>query len=125
VRFSKALKQENAMTIRKLDKKEWRPFFDFVSKMMQGKQAEIEVTSLKLGDQIEAEWLPMHGLAYDPRDDVVEVALEGLDHLIPSPREIYVDDGGAMLASVEIVDATGNKQILKLKDELLLPAPQT
>ena len=38
------------MTIRKLDKKEWRPFFDFVSKMMQGKQAEIEVTSLKLGD---------------------------------------------------------------------------
>jgi hypothetical protein len=119
------VKQENAMTIRKLDKKEWRSFFDFVSNMMQGKQAEIEVTSLKLGDQIEAEWLPMHGLAYDPRDDVVEVALEGLDHLIPSPREIYVDDGGAMLASVEIVDATGNKQILKLKDELLLPAPRT
>jgi hypothetical protein len=28
VRFSKALKQEDAMTIRKLDKKEWRPFFE-------------------------------------------------------------------------------------------------
>jgi hypothetical protein len=67
----------------------------------------------------------MHGLAYDPRDDILEVALEGLDHLIPSPREIYVDDGGELLASVEIVDATGNKQILKLKDELRLPAPQT
>src|ERR1700730_5925652 len=123
--IQQSVKQENAMTIRKLDKKQWRPFFDFVSKMMQGKQAEIEVTSLQLGDQIEAEWLPTHGLAYDPRDDVVEVALEGLDHLIPSPREIYVDDGGELLASVEIVDATGNKQILKLKDELRLPAPQT
>ena len=38
------------MTIRKLDKKEWRPFFDFVSKMLPGKQAEIEVASLKLDD---------------------------------------------------------------------------
>jgi hypothetical protein len=111
------------MTVRKLDKKEWRPFFDFVSKMMLGKEAEIEVTSLKLGDQIEAEWLPVHGLTYDPRDDVFEVALEGMDHLIPSPREIYVDDGGEVLSSVEIVDATGAKQIVKLKDELLLPPP--
>jgi len=112
------------MTIRKLDKKDWRPFFDLVSKMMQGKEAEIEVTSLKLGDQIHAEWLPMHGLTYDPNDDVVEVALEGLDHLIPSPREIYVDDGGELLSSLEIVDADGNKQILNLRDELMLPAPQ-
>jgi hypothetical protein len=113
------------MTVRKLDKKEWRPFFDFVSKMMLGKEAEIEVTSLKLGDQIEAEWLPVHGLTYDPRDDVFEVALEGIDHLIPSPREIYIEDGGEMLSSVEIVDAAGNKQIVKLKDELMLPSPQT
>jgi hypothetical protein len=38
--------------------------------------AEIEVASLDLGDQIQAEWLPLIGITYDPNDDVVEVALD-------------------------------------------------
>jgi hypothetical protein len=33
------------MTARKLDKKEWKPFFDGVSKVLGVKQAEIEVLS--------------------------------------------------------------------------------
>jgi hypothetical protein len=35
-----------------------------------------------------AEWPPLRGVAYDPKDDVLEVALEGIDHLIEHPREI-------------------------------------
>ena len=72
---------------------------------------------------LEAEWLPLIGISYDPNDDIVEVALEGLDHLIPKPREIYLENGGAALASIEIVDADGVKQIIKLKDQLMLPPP--
>jgi hypothetical protein len=30
------------MTTRKLDKKQWREFFDGISKLLEGKQAEIE-----------------------------------------------------------------------------------
>jgi len=112
------------MTTRKLDRKQWRMFFDTVSKQLEGKEAEIEVASLSLGDQVEAEWLPLHGIAYDPNDDVVEVALEGLDHLIPGPREIYVADGTAGLESLEIIDGEGHKQIVKLRDELALPPPR-
>ena len=112
------------MTTRKLDKKQWRPFFDGVSKLLQGKQAEIEVASLSLGAQVEAEWLPLLGIAYDPKDDLVEIALEGLDHMIPRPREIYVEDGIGGLASLEIIDGDGQKQIVKLRDELALPAPR-
>ena len=52
--------------------------FDRLSKTLEGKQAEIEVASLSLGDQVEAEWLPLHGITYDPNDDLVEVALERL-----------------------------------------------
>ena len=44
------------MATRKLDKKEWKTFFDRVSKMLEGKQAEIEVASLRLGAQVQAEW---------------------------------------------------------------------
>jgi Family of unknown function (DUF5335) len=50
------------MTARKLDKSQWRTFFDRLSKTLEGKQAEIEVASLSFGDQVEAEWLPLHGI---------------------------------------------------------------
>jgi hypothetical protein len=112
------------MTVRKLDKKQWRPFFDGVSRLLEGKQAEIEVGSLILGNQVEAEWLPLLGIAYDPNDDLVEVALEGLDHIIPRPREIYIEDEMGGLGSLEIIDGDGRKQIVKLRDELALPAPR-
>ena len=112
------------MSVRKLDKKEWKPFFDRISKVMEGKQAEIEVASLKLGDQVEAEWPPLLGFAYDPKDDVLEVALEGVDHLIPKPREIYVDGGPVELNGLEVVDAEGVKQIVKLRDPLMLSPPR-
>ena len=108
---------------RKLDKAQWRPFLDIISKLLEAKQAEIEVALLALGDQVQAEWLPLIGIAYDPNDDVVEVALDGLDHLIYRPREIYLENGGGGLTSLEIVDANGVRQIVKLKDQLLLPAP--
>ena len=113
------------MTIRRLEKPEWRPFFDAISKLLEAKDAEVEVASLDLGDQTQAEWLPLLGITYDPRDDVVDIALDGLDHMIRKPREIYLDNGAAGLTSLEIVDADGVRQIVKLKDRLMLPAPQT
>jgi len=116
--------EEVVMTTRKLEKAEWRPFFDAVSKLLEAKVAEVEVASLDLGDQVQAEWLPLLGITYDPNDDIVEIALEGLDHMIYKPREIYLENGGGGLASVEIVDADGVRQIVKLKDELLLPPPR-
>jgi Family of unknown function (DUF5335) len=111
-----------AMTTRKLDKKQWRTFFDRVTKMLEGKRAEIEIVSLRLGDQVEAEWLPLLGIAYDPNDDIVEIALEGLDHLIPNPREIYVEEGPETVEALEIVDADDARQIVRLRDPLMLPA---
>jgi Family of unknown function (DUF5335) len=111
------------MTIRKLDKTEWRSFLDGMSKVLEGEQAEIEVVSLALGDQIEAEWLPFLGITYDPKDDVVEIALEGVDHLIEHPREIYVDDNVNGIISLEIADAEGTRQIVKFREPLALPAP--
>ncbi len=55
-------------------KEEWRPFFDRMSKGLLWKWAEIEVASLELGDQIEAEWLLMIGITDDSADDLLDVA---------------------------------------------------
>jgi hypothetical protein len=111
------------MTIRKLEKQEWQSFLDSVSKLLEAKQAEIEIASLDLGDQVSVEWLPLLGITYDPKDDIVEVVLDGLDHMVHRPREIYVDSEAEELTSIEIIDGDGAKQIVKLKNQLMLPAP--
>jgi Family of unknown function (DUF5335) len=111
---------------RKVDKAEWKPLFDFLSKqLLAGKRAEVEVAFLDLGDQIQVEWLPLIGLVYDHKDDIVEVALEGIDHIIYHPREIYLAEDAGVFTSFDIIDGSGKHQIVKLKDPLMLPAPQS
>jgi hypothetical protein len=112
------------MAAEQIDRTRWAPFFDNVTKSLIGKQAEIEVASLDLGDQIEAEWASLIGITYDEKDDLIEIALEELDHLIRSPREIFVDYGVGGLVTIAIDDGDGNRQIVRLKDPLALPAPR-
>lgn len=109
----------------KIEKPEWQTFFDTLSKSLVGMRVEIEVASLSLGDQIEAEWLPLLGIAYDPKDDVLEIALDGFDHLIPRPQELYADTGAGTLLSFEVIDADGVSQIVMLREPLMLPAPSS
>lgn len=104
-----------------LKKPEWQPFFDLVSRALKGKQAEIEVASLTLGSQIDAEWLPFIGITYDPRDNLVEILLEGVDHLIRNPERIAVESQGALISVIEVVDHEGTQQILRLRDPMMLP----
>jgi hypothetical protein len=111
------------MTTQRLERTQWQLYFDRLSRQLDGKHAEIEVAGLRLGDQIEREWSPLIGLAYDPKDDVFEVATDELDHLISRPRDIYVDHTGLVLRSVDVVDAEGNHQIVRLKEPIALPPP--
>jgi hypothetical protein len=112
------------MTVSKLEKVTWHPYFDTVSKALVGKRAEIEVNALPLGAQLEAEWLTFYGITYDSKSDLIEVVLEGLDHMIHKPSEVFVDvDAAGMLKSVEVIDGDGLQQIVKLRDPLMLPSP--
>jgi hypothetical protein len=102
---------------------EWGPFFDRMAKALLGKRAEIEVASLDLGDQVVAEWIPMFGITYDARDDLLDVGLDRLNHLIRHPREILVEEAQTGLASVAVVDEDGARHVVRLKEPLmLLPA---
>ncbi len=113
------------MAARKLNQDSWRGYCDRVSKALLGKRAEIEVTSLAIGDQIEAEWLPVLGITYDAKNNLVEVALDGLDHLIHEPQELYVEEGADGLETIEIVAGDGIRQIIKLREPLMLPSSST
>jgi hypothetical protein len=120
---SKSRKPHTRHGTRKLDKSRWQGFFDRVSKGLVGKNAEIEVASLDLGAQVEAKWLPLLGVTYEPKADLIAIALENVDHMVRKPREVFIDDGPLGLSSFEAVDNEGRQHIVQLRDPLLLPPP--
>lgn len=110
-------------TTTELDKAIWKPYFDRVSKLMDGKYVEIEVAALSLGSQLAAEWLPLFGVSYDERDDLIAVMAESLDHMIRKPQDVFVETDGVNLLSMKVVDGEGRTQIVKFKTPLLLGPP--
>ena len=112
------------MVMYNLPKRAWKSYFEVMSDALIGKWAEVEVASLDLGDQIVAEWVPLLGVTYDDKDDLVDVALGGenqLNHLIRRPAQIEVVDDADGLRSIAIRTGDGTVQVLKLKDPLRLP----
>ena len=95
-----------------------------VSQVLEGNAAEIEISSLDLGDQVEKEWAPMIGITYDPEDDIIDIALDDdLDHIIAEPQELIADVDDLSIRALQITDAEGTRHLVRLRDGLLLPAP--
>jgi hypothetical protein len=111
------------MALTQLAKSRWKDYFDSLSKMLGTKLVELEVASLGLGDQVEVEWVPLIGLTYDPKSDVLAVMVEGIEHNIQHPQQIYVEQDVETLHSIDIEDASGEHHILLLKDPLRLSPP--
>lgn len=112
------------MAISKLDKPHWHDYFNHMSKILIGKNVELEVEALEIGSQIESDWVPLFGMVYDPNSDILAVMVEGLDHMIRHPQEVYVDMLGSELTSMEVLDSDQFRHIIKLRDPLMLPPPQ-
>ncbi len=111
------------MATREIPQDHWKDYFDHFSMVMDSELVEIEVAGLDVGDQIEAEWLPLSGISYDPKDDVVVVdAGDVLQHSIRKPRKIHVDEDDNGLHSMDIECAQGHHHILRFKAPLALPA---
>ena len=110
------------MAIRKLNPSDYQRYFNVVDKKLGTVTAEVEVVGLDIGDQVAAEWLPLTGLTYDPKSDLVEVILgKVIDHLLMHPLEIFVDEEGGALKSVEILTREDLRHIITLKRPLALP----
>lgn len=111
------------MTLTQLAKPQWQSYFDRVAKALGAKLVQVEITGLGLGDQVQVEWLPLIGISYDPRNDILAVALEGIEHNIQHPKQIHVEQDVESVYSIEAMDAEGEHHILLLKDPLSLPTP--
>jgi hypothetical protein len=110
------------MSTSKLERTAWQAYFDHVSKTIDGRLAEIEINSLALGSQLQTKWVPLLGITYDRKSDLIEIIVEGLDHMIRKPRDVYIEENGTTLSSLEIIDSDNVRQIVRLRDPCLLPA---
>jgi hypothetical protein len=108
------------MPLRQLARPSWQGYFDHVSKTLGAQRVEIEVTGVGLGDQVAADWIPLTGLSYDPKDDLLIVFCDGLQHQIQHPHRIDIDREFDWLHSIDAVDAEGNHHIVRLKEPLAL-----
>jgi hypothetical protein len=111
------------MAIRRLERNEWGQFCLRATRGFLGRQVNIETVSLEIGFQLEVRLLPLFGMSYDPKSDVLELLVGDLDHLIRAPREVYVDEALLGAVSVQIIDADGVRQIVTFRDPLMLPPP--
>jgi uncharacterized protein DUF5335 len=106
------------MPLRMIGREQWRGFCDRVSKRLVDHHAETAIASLGLGSQVEAQWLPLLGVAYDPKGDLVEIGLQGLDHRVRRPHQLYADEGPTGLAALVILDDDGLRHEVRLRQPL-------
>lgn len=61
------------MPLRQLAKAQWQTYLERVSAALGARRVEIEATGLGLGGAVQAEWIPLLGLSYEPESDLLSV----------------------------------------------------
>ena len=96
---------------RKLEPQTWRAYFDWMTRQLPAVRAEIEVTGLDIGDQIEGGALTIDGLSYDPSNHelVVTATHDMLEHRTSrTRRKSTCWKRTASQSAVEILDGEGH-----------------
>lgn len=78
--------------------------------------ADVELVAPDWGDQFAAEGAHLRGITYDPKDNAIEFALEGFNHFIPDPREVWViEELDGFVRAVEVIMSSGACQIARVR----------
>lgn len=108
------------MATQKLSDSQWQDYFERISRAAMDKPVEVEVAGPRGGRHVEMRWLPLIGVTYDHKDDIIDIATDPLTDIIENPREVLLDMQDDGLHGMEVVDAEGNHEIIKLKEPLLI-----
>jgi len=79
------------------------------------------MVSLAVDGEVAAEWVALLGVAYDPRSDSFEIAVNALEHRVQKPRTLYVDEGPNGVAALGVIDRRGLRHELRLDRPLKPP----
>jgi hypothetical protein len=110
-----------------LPQEAWSEFFDGITSAMRGRPIEIDVIGLDLGALVEAEWLSLIGMTYEPGEDVLYVYVDSpggnVDHAIEHPRRVYVNLDATGINQLVVFDSDEHSQFLRMRRPLELPEP--
>ena len=99
-----------------IPKNQWEDYLNRLSKVLKDSPVEVEVAATGIFDKPEVEWLPVLGISYDPKDNIVSILFENLDHIIEKPYEIKVEKDGSGIKEIVIVsEEDASKTILRFK----------
>lgn len=104
---------------------QWQPFLDRVTRAIEGAPVTVEISSLDYGHQRLAENVAIRGISFDPKNGLLEIGLDGLDHRIPHPRSLSVDVQPEGVNALQIVGDGGVRTIIHLKELLRLSEPES
>jgi hypothetical protein len=105
-----------------LPRPQWQARLDELTQQYQGHGVAIGLLDQEFGDEAEVEMLPLAFLEFDPKDDVVIVAVGGRDgryplvlrHIVEHPQGILADSVGHDRVALDIVDGDGNHTIVTI-----------
>ena len=106
-----------------LKKASWSTYFEKLTRALEGEQALVEVGSLPIGNPVAVQWLPLRGITYDRKDDLLDLDLGEIEHIIQHPAAIHVEATATQVHSIEVMDAARTKHVVRLREPLLLPHP--
>jgi hypothetical protein len=114
--------RRQTMTIRRLEHSELGGFCILASESCSASRWK---SRLLAADRVSARGAPLAAAWHRVRlgERRTELLVGDLDHLIGAPRELYVDEELLDIVSFQIVDADGVRQIITLRDPLMLPGP--
>ena len=95
------------MTLRKLDKSEWHAYCDRLSKDLVGSRSRSATVSLAVNHEVITQWVPLFGIAYEPKKDLFEIVLQDLEHWVHHPETFYVDEGPKGVAGLAMLRVCG------------------
>jgi hypothetical protein len=110
------------MTTRKLERAEWKAYFEGVAKRLPSMRVGVSFLGQDIGVQLGADDSPLLGMSYDSNDGTFEIATVHISHRVVNPREIYIREVAGQLSSVEVVGHDDTKQIIELHALPSLPA---
>jgi hypothetical protein len=108
---------------RELGAEKWVEYFDSIAPAIDGLLVTVEVMSEQLGDQVDVERLPLQAIGYDPKDNVLEIAVGGrgvrypvlLRHFISDPQVVSVEESGPLSPrAILVTDGSGVKTLIRL-----------
>jgi hypothetical protein len=111
---------------KKLEPNQIQEYFDSFTKRFLRREttnlADVEVTSLDLGDQFEAEGVPLSGVTYDPKRNELDIILEAGDHRVFKPSDIWVvEEADGFVRDIQIILADGPTEIIRVKRAAMEP----